>query len=124
MKWMKRMVTAMTRKLLIRALEKHWNKLRDEAVEGYLKYGPVAVDKVVDRMQETAIKVVQRVCRWKWLSFLCQFADKAEQVIQEEGDALQAKLKKIAKEKGPEGLALAFNVGKRVIEERIKAIQL
>lgn len=104
------------KKLLTNQLRKESSRLLVQVQAILERDGLVEVDELFDSWQRRLITAVNMA------SFLPESVRKdGIKIVQEEGDELQIKLKALVKEKGAEGLNLAFALATEKILKRIEA---
>lgn len=114
------MMKMLLRKLLSSAVKFAWGRLESAAVSAVQSKGPSAIDKVFDEGQAFLIKSLKAAPLPSGLEGL---RAKAVQEVQEHGDKLQEQAKKLAQEKGAEGIRSAFAAAKPALLSAIDGIK-
>lgn len=113
------MMKMLLRRALCFAVRISWGRLEAAAVAAVEANGPKAIDKVFDEGQAFLIKLLNKL---PLPALLDGVRAEAVREVQEHGDKLQEQAKKLAQEKGPEGIKSAFEAAKPALLAAIDRI--
>lgn len=110
-------VKPLGKKLAIAAIQREGDRLQKEVRESFLSKGVVKLDSHFDGWQ-ARLEGWVTACR-----FIPQsFKEKLAEVIKEEGDKLQAKVREAAENGGPQAIDQAFDLAQAKLIERIERL--
>ena len=112
-----RLLRAAAKKILVKAVQVEGDRMQKKLKDELDRKGPAAVDSLFDGWQARLITAVNSA------KFVPPgLRDAAVAIIQREGDRLQERISQLLRDRGGEGIDLAFDTAQQAIIERIEAL--